>query len=259
MKLPGTSSTVVVILALIAAAAVAPAIAYAGPLTIVPERVAVGLFYDGIDLDIRLELPAGCDAAAVRLTGRAERLELKKKGKIGGVLWMSVGEVTFEDVPSVYLLATSGPLEELAPPEVLAHWKLGYHTVISAPPGDSTLLAELVKLKENDHLFAIAEGGLRPSGGARDDRGSRVLTGSFQLPARAPAGEYLVELFAFQDRQGVPLASARVTVEQVGIVRTLNDLAVHHGLLYGIAAVISAVAVGLLTGLIFSGKSGGVH
>jgi hypothetical protein len=170
-----------------------------------------------------------------------------------------VGEVTFEDVASVYLLATTGPLEELAPPEVLAQWKLGYDKVISGPPGDSTLLAELVKLKEADHLFAIAEGGLRSPGGAGDDRGNRVLTGSFQLPARAPAGEYLVELVAFQDRHGVPLASARVTVQQVGIIRAMKDLAVHHGLLYGIAAAISAVAVGLLTGLVFSGKSGGDH
>jgi hypothetical protein len=246
-----------------------------GTIEVRPETVGMNLLYRGAKIDVRAGVPAGYGGAAVRLMGHTERVELKKKGKRAGVLWMSVGDVVFDDVPTVYQLMTSAPLGDLAGPKVLAKWKLGYDALLVSSGGEPALRGELVKLKASSGLFLVKAGTLREQkGGSQRVSGSvaaaeggqgssaaplRLLQGSFQLPPRAPVGEYVVDLIGFKDRQAFPLASVKLRVEYTGAVRALRELAMRHGLLYGVGAVVIAVAVGLLTGLVFDRKADEGH
>jgi hypothetical protein len=246
-----------------------------GTLEVRPATVRMNLFYRGTKVDVRAGVPAGYSGAAVRLMGHAERLELKKKGKWAGVLWMSVGDVVFDDVPIVYQLITSAPLTDLAGPEVLAKWKLGYDALLVSSGGEPALREELVKLKAASGLFLVEAGTLREQkGGDQRVPGSvaaaeggqegapaalRFLHGSFQLSPRAPAGDYVVDLIGFKNRRAFPLASVKLRVEYTGVVRALRELAMHHGLLYGVGAVVIAIVVGLLTGLVFDRKTDEGH
>jgi hypothetical protein len=246
-----------------------------GTLEVRPETVRMNLLYRGAKIDVRAGVPEGYSGAAVRLMGHTERLELKKKAKRAGVLWMSVGDVAFNDVPTVYQLMTSAPLADLAGPEVLAKWKLGYDALLLSSGGEPAIRRELVKLKAASGLFLVEAGTLREQkGGNQRVFGSvaaaeggqagpsaslRFLHGSFQLPPRAPVGDYVVDLIGFKDRRAFPLASVKLRVEYTGAVRALRELAMHHGLLYGVGAIVIAIAVGLLTGLVFDRKTDEGH
>jgi Putative transmembrane protein (Alph_Pro_TM) len=256
----------------------ADALVAGDPLVVEPQQVGIGLFYSGATVKVRAEIPVGY-RAAVRLMGHPERLELKKLGKKGGILWMPVGDVAFENVPVIYQVLTSAPLRELGPPAVLAQWSLGYDSLIPANPPGAALRSELVTLKEHQGLFVIREGGLvrqaqdaRPTGaqaaGVRgaggapaviEPRPTELLRGSFRLPPRVPPGDYSVDLIGFNKQGAVHLGSAMLQLKRVGAVSAMRRLAMDHGLLYGIAASVIAILVGLLTGLVFQPKSDESH
>ncbi|HLI62893.1 MAG TPA: TIGR02186 family protein [Terriglobales bacterium] len=249
----------------------------AGAIQIEPSRVEVGLFYNGTTVNVRVEVPAGYQAA-LRLSARPGPLELKRLGKRGGILWMGVGQVAFENVPALYQVLSTAPLERLGAPETLAAWKLGYNSLVPDGAPGADLRSQLVGLKEHEGLFTIQPTGLTPVAlraevprlATIEEAGNGsvvsalagetvVLQGAFRLPPRAPVGDYSLELIGFKDGHAVRLNSATLHLEQVGMVLQLRRFAFDHGLAYGIAACLIAVVVGLLTGLIFQPKSDEAH
>ncbi len=253
--------------------------AMTGLLLVAPERVEINLFYDGATIDVAALVPSGYEAA-VRLMARPERLELKRLGKRAGVLWMKVGDASFENIPAVYQVLTSAPLADISSSAERAHWVLGYDCLVPTAATGSSLRSELVGLKEHDGLFAVRERALRqgelvasksPLAGLGDPPSDRtgedarpstvaaqmVLRGTFHLPAGAPAGDYALDLIGFREQRAVHLGSATLHVEQVGLVRTMKELAVDHGLTYGMAASLFAIIAGLVTGRLFRSRAEG--
>ena len=218
-------------------------------LRIEPSRVPVDLFYSGTTVRVSARIPAGYDAA-VRLTSGAERLELKQVGKVAGLLWMSVGDVVFGDVPVLYHLLTTAPLDTLAPPADLAQWKLGYAALVRADHADARFMPELIRLKERDGLWATHEGGLT----SRADGAAVQVDGAFVLPAAVSPGEYTVDVIGFSNQRASRLIHETVVIERVGAVGVVWSLAMEHRLLYGCAAVVTAIVAGLLTGLLFQSR-----
>jgi uncharacterized protein (TIGR02186 family) len=213
-----------------------------------PPEVGMGMFFDGADVRLEGSVPAG-QAAAVVCTGKEGPLELKKKGKVWGILWMNVGEIKLESVPSLYLLSTSRPLSELARRAVLDRLRLGYRALEAAAGSDAGgVFSEVIKLKESEGLFSFEASALRltPTG-----RGSNRLSGSFSLPAHVPPGEYTVRLYGFERGQGQLLDEQKLHLVRTGLSLSITSLARDHGLLYGLFAVVVALAVGLLAGLVF--------
>lgn len=226
--------------------------------TVTPADVGMGLLYQGATLQVHGRIPAGADAVLL-CVGADGKLVLKHKGKVWGLLWMNTGEVVFERVPTVYLLQTSTDLASLAPPEALVRLGIGYPALeeraMAGGGEDSGWFPELVRLKERERVFGVAEGVLRPE---PQQYGRAVVDSTFFLPARVPAATYDVRLYSFRDQAGVLVGSATATLRQVGTTSFVASMARRRGLLYGIVAVLVAMAAGLFTGLVFGlgGKGG---
>jgi hypothetical protein len=267
MRSVGFTAAIVLLLASLGRPAIGDPAAAGNPIVVEPERVGIGLTYAGTSIRVRVEKPAGYQVA-VRFMGHPERLELKRLGKKAGLLWMSVGNVSFENMPMFYQVLSTAPLAALGSPTLLAQWNLGYESLVPADAPGAAFRAELVAMKEHSGLFAIREGELavlpapdqsqqtragegNEASGAASGARPELLEGVFDLPARAPAGEYSVVSIGFKDQQAVLLGRATVQLEYVGAVRALRDLAFDHGLAYGIVASVFAIVVGLLTGLLF--------
>jgi uncharacterized protein (TIGR02186 family) len=266
MARPGHAvSRTVVLTVLLAASWSLPVSARGEPKTaslrVVPETVEVGGFFHGTTVEVVGELPVGYQAA-VLLAGGERTLQLKKKGRAWGVLWMSVGGVEFQHVPELYLLAASAGLDDLAPAAerqrlVLGLDMLGASLKTVPQEEDSGVLArELVKLKQHEGLFGFTEGTMRltPESGAPG-----LLSVQFPLPARVREGSYEVRLWGFRDGIGTLMATSTLTVRRVGVTRLVGTLARQHGFFYGILAVLAALGVGLLTGALFGRGSAKGH
>jgi len=72
------------------------------------------------------------------------------------------------------------------------------------------------------------------------------------------AGKYLIEAITIKDGKAVGRASEEITIELSGLPKIIALLSYEHSLLFGIMAVVIAVATGLLIGVLFKG-GGGAH
>jgi len=222
-------------------------------LQVEPAEVPVTMFYNGTMVRVEATVAAGRDLVFVCSGGEGE-VHLKHKGKVWGFLWMSVGEAHLDRVPGYYDVVSTRPLEALAPPAVLDQLGLGFGAIESRvaagseDPSMGQLLDELIKLKQEEGLYRSVSSGVEvePVEGGLE----RASVG-FWLPAKAPFGTYEVDLLAFSDGVGERLASGSFTVRTVGLAAFISSLSRQHGLLYGVLAVVVALAVGFLTGVVF--------
>jgi hypothetical protein len=230
----------------------------AGPraaIEVKPGDVEIGMFYRGTNVHVEGVAPAGYRLALVCL-GAEDKVELKRKGKVLQVLWMNVGDVSFEHVPSLYLASWEPRAQDLprASPDPAAAYDHIEAQVLPAQADSDTrrLFREFVKLKEEENLYSSAPLHLDGS-----TSGSRRISADFFLPATAPAGSYEVRLVGQRGGANEILATERLVTRRVGLASLISSAAATHGLLYGILSVLLAIVAGFLTGVIFAGAKKG--
>jgi len=170
--------------------------------------------------------------------------------------------LTLDKIPAYYSLSTSRKLSSLAPRRVLEKLGLGYPAMEARARKHSTeedfetFFGEFIKLKEHDKLYSVREGSmvLKPTSG-----NAISVSADCRFPPRAPVGMYDIQLYVFQNEAGTLQSSTTIQLEHAGVASFVVSLAHNHGLLYGIIAVIFALSIGLLTGLIFGLGSKGGH
>ncbi len=228
-----------------------------------PERVEMGLFFYEGHVAVEGRLPRDFDAAVI-VRGRDEQMTMSLRGRRLG-LWMTVGSAEFDHVPAFYQVLTSKPLSAMAAKDPGARADLGFDTVKQAfgmriESSDTSdevsgkdWKGELVKYMKKRGLYAIHERALEI---LPEDGGMETVRGDILVPARAPDGRYDVALLGFSHGAAVLRAHASFTVRQVGTVAFLRNLAFEHGWLYGIMAVVIALASGLGVGALMPSKGG---
>jgi uncharacterized protein (TIGR02186 family) len=220
-------------------------------LTIEPARVAIGLFYSGVDLTVASETGSACEVAVV-VSGPPSELVLREQERRWGLLWAPGPEVVFDDVPALYLVQSTVELEELAPPPVLEELGIGYASLPARLGGRvrDDLVRELITLKEDEGLFSSTVR-RRSSREEQPTSGDSVYRTVVHIPAQASPSTYTVRVCAFRDGLLVSRADGSFVLEQAGFVGFVSSLARSHGLAYGVFAVVVAVAAGLLVGFLF--------
>ncbi len=228
--------------------------------TVFPDHILIDAFYNGTSVSISGILPSDCDAV-IRLTGEAVNLRMKKKGKVFGILWMNLDTLTFESVPSVFMLNTAKKIEELAETRKkdAPVWQIGMsslsdHIILKPERTDrNDLVAELLKLKEYEGLYALISD-IRYIPG-KDNK--KRFEADFKIPPKLLPGTYKIEVYAIRHGDIAARYEHSLTVKPEGFTEVLSKLAFEHSALYGVLATLIAVAAGLLTGVIFGGGKGG--
>jgi Putative transmembrane protein (Alph_Pro_TM) len=237
-----------------AAWADSPAVGAPADIRVEPKEIQVGMFYRGTKVHVEGTAPADGKVALV-CAGHESDVELKKKGKVGGVLWMNVGDISFQRVPSLFLVssewhaARSGGSAPAATPAV------GYESVEARVlPADADgetreLFREFIRMKEREQLYSSGNGPTRSSP-------SRV-SADFWLPASVPPGEYEVRMLGERGSAAEVLGTQKFVVKRVGVAALITSMARQHGLVYGVLSVVFAIAMGFLTGVLFKASKKG--
>jgi uncharacterized protein (TIGR02186 family) len=231
--------------------------------TITPQPITIDAVYNGSELRVAGQLPADCEAV-VRIAGERGDLQVKQKGKVGGLLWMNLDTVTFENVPNVLLINTArefsellGPQPTTAPAAKLGLPYLRQEARILPESGDKdALFNNLLKLKESEGLYGSSTNRLHYLRANDTQKSFEVLV---PIPARFPPGKYRVEVYAVRQGDVIEQTSHPLEVKLVGFPAFLSSLAFQYGAVYGLCAVAIAVIAGLLTGVLFAGSKGGSH
>lgn len=225
-----------------------PALAAQQPtLTIRPNLVAIGTSFNGAQLAINGQVPAGT-TAVIRLLGEPQNRHFKQKGRALGVLWMNLKSVEIERVPDVFLVGNDGRSG--------INWEhsdLGFQSVKGDT--DGPVFDEFIKLMEQDGYYEI-EDGVVDYGTVENSR--LPFTATLSIPSAMHKGVYQVEVLAVKDGQVVGRASEELHTRLSGLPAVLSRFAFDHSLTYGIAAVVIAILAGLFMSMLFK-ESGGAH
>jgi uncharacterized protein (TIGR02186 family) len=196
------------------------------------------------------------DVVAV-IQGANARLTVRRKGNVGGI-WINTNSVEFEQAPRFYAVMSTRPLELIAQRSVLADNGIGFEQVpISTALGDSAGVKP--KVIETFRAAAI-DLGIRQKHYVRQDAGiffvgKSLFRGQIDLPASIPVGELDVTFYLFRSGELMTRQDSRVELKREGFEQFVYEFAHRLPLFYGIATVLMAAAVGLMSSYIVSLRS----
>jgi uncharacterized protein (TIGR02186 family) len=193
----------------------------------------------------------------VIVRGPDQPVRIARKSRVAGV-WINSRPVVFQGAPGFYIAASTRPLDDIAHFAVLRRLQAGVdHLAMNAPAEQTTetrygvrdvVVSSLgadyldwrnavVRLKEAEHLYDVADHGVRFV-----DKG--LFRAEIALPAEAPIGRYNVRILLFQNGQPVSEKDRVLTVEKVGVERGLYLWAHQRPWSYGLVAMAFALAAG---------------
>jgi uncharacterized protein (TIGR02186 family) len=187
----------------------------------------------------------------VTVQGPREDLVVRRKARIAGV-WINRDRLAFARVPAYYAVASTGPLEQIARPAVLAQLEIGTAFLDLEPIDASGVeLSEiasfrdaLIRRKQEQGLYSR-----RPA--PINFIGEELFRTNLVFPANVPPGIYQVQVFELQDGFAGDAQRSTLVVSKVGFEADIYDFAQHRAPLYGLAAIALAVVAGWLAGVMF--------
>jgi uncharacterized protein (TIGR02186 family) len=226
------------------------------------DHISIDFFYHGSSVSVRGESDPNTDLV-IKITSPEGHQILKQKGKVGGVLWMNVGQLKFENTPNFYEVFSTKKLEEMLDKEEMEKYTIGYAALqkhieiipVANEEEKATWFDEFVKFKEASKVYSSTVGKITTTTTKDGRQEYYILT---DWPYQAAPGEYLVTVYAVKNGKVTERAESRVNVEQVGLVKTLATMAKNKAAFYGILSVGIALGAGFGVGLVFR-KGGGSH
>lgn len=187
----------------------------------------------------------------VLVKGPSGEEAVRRKSRIGPI-WLNTSELRFKGAPAYLALAASRPLERLVPPAERARYQLGAEHLALEPIGAAGVseqaIAEfrraLVRNKERQGLWA---GDLGKVGFL----GDRLFRTTLAFPANVPPGSYQVQVLEVRDGVVASAQSSGLAISKVGLEADLYNFARQQPALYGLAAILIAVAAGWGASLAF--------
>jgi uncharacterized protein (TIGR02186 family) len=187
----------------------------------------------------------------VIVQGPREKIVVRRKGRVSGV-WMNRRSVTFPGVPAYYAVASNRPLDEIASQTVRAQYRMGSTFLDFAVDASTPYLAgkELLEFREailrnkrREKLYFDTDNSVQFR--------ERLFRTSIVFPTRAPEGDYTVTTYLLRDGLVIAEQLNPLQIRKAGFERKVFDLANQRPALYGIIAVLIALASGWLAAVAF--------
>ncbi len=185
------------------------------------------------------------------MQGPRQSQKVRRKSRIAGI-WVNRDRAAFEDVPSFFAIASTRPLEDIASGAVREQFGLGvdYLGLEMSDQADydaderAAFAAALVRNKQKAGLYTKTPIKVTFPG-------SKLFRATFSFPANVPPGHYQIEVWKLVDGQVTGAQQSSLQISKVGLEADVFDFANQRSALYGIVAIIIAVAAGWIAGVVF--------
>ncbi len=211
--------------------------------------------FGAVDNSRQTDENSGFYDVVIVLRGPNESVVARHKERIAG-LWVNADAIVFHNAPSFYAVLSTRPLDQIASPEILHKYGLGFDSLDLQPDSESaseppeTIAAyrrAVIDLKEKAHLY-------------RQDPykvtfvGRSLFRGTIELPSNVPVGLYTSHVYLFRHGNLLSSDETKVLIDKAGIGQFTYYNAFNRPLLYGIAAVLIAIAAGLAGSMLFRSR-----
>ncbi len=234
----------------IVAAALAPLPARGEPLVadLSEHLIAIDSGFTGTEVLLYGAIDGKGDLVIV-VRGPEERVVVRRKDRVAGV-WMNRDSIAFDGVPAYYAIASSRPLEEIAQPALLALHRIGIDTIDASALGErppeevAPFWAAIIRNR-------VAEGIYQATPGKVGFLGERLFRTTLNFPANGPTATYGAEIFLIRDGEVVSAETTPLFISKTGFQAEINYAARTQPALYGLAAILIALAAGWAAAVAF--------
>jgi uncharacterized protein (TIGR02186 family) len=210
------------------------------------------VLFGGIEQDTASRPRRGGYDIVVTVTGPRQTTVTFRKARMLGI-WVNADSRTFENAPAYLAVLSNRPLDAITNTETLRRLQLGLDNVplpqrasvnIADASSDDPFRVAFIKLKSDHGLYREASNGvtfLTPT----------LFRASIPLPAEVPVGTYEVDVRLFADGAQIARTPSPFEVYKSGFEQVVTNAARDHGLLYGLATAMMAIATGWFASVVF--------
>jgi uncharacterized protein (TIGR02186 family) len=226
------------------------------------HRIEIGSGFAGTDILVFGAIAPGArtvdgaapNQVAIVLRGESRTRTVRRKERVAGI-WVNRRAQTFTQVPSVYLLATTEPLDAMADSPLFRHEEIGLANlplpfVMSSEDDASDVpvfRAALVRQRMQAGLYHESEGSVSLIDGA-------LFRGSLHLPATIVPGRYQIDVYLLRGGAIVARNALTLKVDRAGVERRVSRMAERRPVLYGLIAVLMSLSAGWIGTTILRGR-----
>ena len=246
-----------------------PMVAVATPASGAGERLVVSLsehrvmvtssfvgeelvLFGGVEQEGAPRPPAGGYDIVVTVIGpRQSAVTFRKERMLG--IWVNSDSRVFEEAPSYLAVLSNRPLNAVAGSETLRRLQLGLDNIplpqsasvnISAAGSNDPFRLAFIRIKSDRGLYREVSNGVTFLAPA-------LFRASIPLPAEVQIGTYEVDVRLFADGVALTRAPAPFEVYKSGFEQIVTSAARDHGVLYGLATAMMALATGWFAAVVF--------
>ena len=209
------------------------------------------VIFGSIENGDRKLLKQGRYDVVVVLLGPKEKVVVRRRERKFGI-WLNGASLSFSNIPSSYSVATTRPLSEIADSGEIKILQIGLDNLNVLPVTSGFMIKQietfrksLERLKVKQKLYLERIGGI-------EFLSPTLFKAKLAVPANVPIGQHTARAFLFLDGKFVNSRFAKMQVKKIGFEQYTYNLAHRYGVLYGIIAVLIAMATGWLASIIFS-------
>ena len=176
-------------------------------------------------------------------------MTVRRRERILGI-WVNREQVELRGMPSYYFLASTRPIDDIAPLGTLQRFRLGTANLQATPQGNyqpdqvSAFKAALIRDRKRDHLYWESPTGI-------EFLSRTLFRARIPIPAAAPPGQYRAEVYLFSGGTVVSAQSSPLFIDKTGFERQVYNYAFQASLMYGIVAVAMSIGLGGASYVIF--------
>ncbi len=193
-------------------------------------------------------MPREKPGLAIILRGPPSAITVRQKEKVAGI-WLNTRAVRFETAPSFYSIATTAPIAELVDERTAAIHELGLSYLQLSPASGN--VPDEIQTFERGLLDLRQQAGVYRENPQGAELTENVLyRARIPIPAEVPVGGYTAEIHLIEKGEVVASTTREIVIDKSGFERAIYLAAQNHAALYGAVAVLIALIMGWLGGVI---------
>lgn len=215
------------------------------------HEVAITTGFTGAELLLFGAIEGEGDLLVV-VTGPRLPMTVRRKDRVAGI-WMNTRSMTFDNAPTFYAVAATGPLAEMASADFRERQEIGLENLSLRPaerargttPEDVAAFREgLIRNMVRDGVYAAESGRIQVLSG-------RLFQTRVSFPANVATGIYNVSVYYLRDGGAVQAQTTPLRVSKIGLGAYAFQFAHAQSAAYGAFAILVAVLAGWLAAAIF--------
>lgn len=215
-------------------------------------RIAMDASFNGTRLFLFGSRNDNGDIVVV-IRGEQKNYILRKKEKVAGI-WVNRDRIKFYNIPNFYAVASSKPLPEINQEFSFAKLGIGEENLIDTsstskqPEQTLEFKDAFLSHQHNNHLYYTNTENI-------SFMGETLFKTVVEFSDNIPPGIYTAEIYLVNDSGIIGMQSIPISVVKSGLDAFIYDYAHNSPALYGLSAIILALAAGWIAGKLFEARA----